>query len=81
MLDQQPINIIMKTGHSTRYIAIAAPNLIKCVPMSSFFIPSLTSLIALTASHKTFIIWAEVTRSMMPPLRMVEIGEFWVVPK
>ena len=28
-LDQRPISMIMKTGHSPRYIAMAAPDLIE----------------------------------------------------
>ncbi len=37
-LDQRPINMIMNTGHSPRYIAMAAPDLIECVPTIFLFI-------------------------------------------
>jgi hypothetical protein len=48
---QRPMSIIMKTGHSPRYMAIAAPNLIECVPTSSFLNLSLALPIAPTASR------------------------------
>ena len=41
--DQRPIIMIENVGTLSRYIAIAAPDLIECVPMSSGLKPSLIS--------------------------------------
>jgi hypothetical protein len=72
LLDQQLISMIMKTGHSPRYMAIAAPYLIECAPMSSFMNPSFTSPIATNASQNVLITWSEVTCSMISWLQTVE---------
>jgi hypothetical protein len=77
LLDQQLISMIMKTRHSPRYIAIAAPYLIKCVPTSSFMNPSFTSPIAPNASQNVLITWLEVTCLMISWLQTVETGKFW----
>jgi hypothetical protein len=65
-LDQRPISMIMNTGHSPRYIAMAAPNLIECVPASSFLIPSFTPHIALTKSLNAWIMCVDVSCSRCP---------------
>ncbi len=70
----------MNTGCSPRYIAMAIPNLIKCMLTSSFLIPSLISPIPTTVSLRVLIMWSDVTWLMMPLLEFVEIGEFGVVP-
>ena len=41
--DQRPIIMIENVGTSSRYIAIAAPDRMECVPMSSGLKPSLAS--------------------------------------
>ena len=79
-LDQQPISMIMKTGHSPRYIAMAAPDLIECVPTFSLLKPSLASPIAPTASRRALIMWSEVTWSIIPWLKNVETGVLSEVP-
>ncbi len=40
LLDQRPMSIIVLTGHSPRYITIAAPDLIEWVPILCLAIPS-----------------------------------------
>jgi hypothetical protein len=72
--------MIIKTRHSPRYIFIAVPDLIECVPMSSFLKPNFALLIAPTASCSAFLAWLDVTCLMIPWLKTVEIGEFWDVP-
>ncbi len=58
---------------------MAMPNLIKCMPTSSFLIKSY-----LSDSHyctlRVLILWSDVTWLMMPLLDYVENGEFGVVP-
>ncbi len=76
LLDQRPISMIMNTtGHSPRYIAMAAPNLIKCVPTFSFLIPSFTPHIALTESLNTWIMCVDVSCLRCPFTMTAEIGE------
>jgi hypothetical protein len=66
--------------HSPRYIAMAAPDLIKCVPTLFLLNPSLASPIAPTASCNASIMWSDVTWLIILWLKYVETGEFAVVP-
>ncbi len=68
----------MNTGYSPRYIAMAVPNLIECVPTSSYLCPVLP-LLSPTVSVNAFIMWVDVTcarHSLMVTVD-VEIGESW----
>ena len=76
-LDRHPINIIMKTGHSPKYIAVVALDLFECVPTSSFLMPSVTSPEVPTASLNVFIMCEDATQSRCPFTETVgvEMGE------
>ncbi len=80
LLDQRPISMIMNTGHSPRHIAMAAPDLIECVPTSSFLMPRFTSLMAPTASLDAFIMCVVVTCLRCPFTVTVKMGESWDEP-
>ena len=67
-------------GHSPKYIAIAAPDRIECVPTSSFLIPRISSPIDTTAARKAETISFEVMCSMRPYLHTAEIGVSSVAP-
>jgi hypothetical protein len=76
-LDRHPINIIMKTGHSPKYIAVVALDLFECVPTSSFLMPSVTSPEVPTVSLNVFIMCEDATQSRCPFAETVgvEMGE------
>jgi len=75
LLDQHPISMIMNTGHSPRYIAMAAPDLIECVPTSSFLMPSFTYPMDPTASLNAFIMCVDGTCLRCLFTVTVEMGE------
>ncbi len=79
-LDQQPIIMIRKTGHSPRSIAIAAPEQMECVPISLTKMWRVSSLIALTASRNAFLICVEVMCLIRSYIQMTEIGVSWLAP-
>ena len=80
MLDHLPINIIEKIGTLGRYMAIAAPERIECVPISDRRMPSLVSPIVTTPlQHKSPII-SPVTLMILLLCFARETGEFSVVP-
>ena len=74
------MSIIVKTAHSPKYIAMAAPNLIKCVPIFSFVIPSQCSPIATTASCKASMTFCNVTCVILSLITIAEIGVSLEVP-
>ena len=74
LVDQHPISMIMNTGHSPRYIAMAAPNLTKCVPTTSFLMPSFISPMAPTAFLNAFIC-VDITCLRCPFTMTVKMGE------
>ncbi len=55
LLDHQPMGLTVFTGHSLRYIAIAAPDLIEWVPIWCLAIPSQVSPMAPTTSGSALI--------------------------
>ena len=59
-LDQRPISIMEKMGTPARYMAIAAPDCIECVPTSEQWIPSFVSPIAIMPSFSRFATILEV---------------------
>ena len=73
-LDHLPIIMIVKTGHSPKYMAIAAPDLIEWVPMSLALTPSMSSPIAMTDALRESTISSDVMCSMRPCLQMAESG-------
>jgi hypothetical protein len=75
LLDQRPISMIMNMGHSPRYIAMVAPDLIECVPTSSLLMPSFTSPMAPTASLNAFIMCVDVTCLRCPFTVTIKMGE------
>ncbi len=79
-LDQQPIIMIRKTGHPPRNIAIAAPEWMEYVLISSTKIWRVSSLIALTASRNAFLICVEVMCSIRLYIQMAEVGVLWLAP-
>ncbi len=80
VLDHLPINMIEKTGTPERYMAIAAPEQMECVPISDRRIPSLVSPIVATPSrHKSAII-SPVTLMILFLCFARETGEFSLVP-
>ena len=66
LLDHWPMSMIVYTGHSPRYMAIAVPNLMEWVPISCFAIPRCASLMALAASRRELITCRDVMWSMDP---------------
>ncbi len=79
-LDQHPISMMVNTAHSPRYIAMAAPDLIKCVPIWSFVMPSLCSPIATTASRSALMTFSNVTCVILSLIKTAEMGVSAVVP-
>ena len=75
-LDQRPISMIEKTGTPARYMAIAAPDRIECVPISWRWIPSFISPIATTPSFSRFATISLVMLMVMFEWRASETGEF-----
>ena len=57
--------MIVYTGHSPRYIAIAAPDPWECVPTFFALNPNLSSLMAQTASLRATTISSDVTCSIL----------------
>ncbi len=80
LLDQRPFSMIMNTGYSPQYITMAAPDLMKCIPMSSFSMPSFTSPMAPTASLNAFIMCVDITCSRCPITVTVKMRESWDEP-
>ena len=78
-LDQRPMSMIVKTGHSPKYIAMAAPDLIECVPIWSFVMPSRCSPIATTASRRALITCSDVTCVTLSLSKTAEMGVSAVV--
>ncbi len=61
LLDHWRMSMIAYTGHSPRYIAIAAPNLMEWVPILSLEIPRRALPMAPTALRRALITCWDVT--------------------
>ena len=72
--------MIVYTGHSPKYIAIAAPDLIECVPTSDALIPNTSSPIEMTADRRACVISAEVMCSILSCLQIADTGVSSVTP-
>ncbi len=79
-LDQRPISMIEKTGTPARYMAIAAPDRIECVPTSERSIPSFVSPMATTPSFSRFATISDVMLMVLFLCGARETGEFRSVP-
>ena len=79
-LDQRPISMIEKTGTPARYMAIAAPDRIKCVPTSDRWMPSFVSPMATTPSLSRFATISDVMLIVLFLCRARETGESLLVP-
>jgi hypothetical protein len=75
-LDQQPISIMEKMGTPARYMAIAAPDRIECVPTSERWIPSFVSPIATMPSLTRFATISDVMLMVLFLCCARETGEF-----
>ena len=73
-LDHLPIIMIVYIGHSPKYIAIAAPDLIECVTASGALMPSTSFPIDITAALSVFVISSEVICSILSFLQMADTG-------
>lgn len=73
-LDHRPSIIIVYTGTSPRYIAIAAPDLMECVPTSPFCIPILFLPTASIAPSSASINILDVTWVICPFISTAETG-------
>jgi hypothetical protein len=80
LLNHLPMSIIVKTAHSPKYMVMAVPDLIECIPISSLLMLSQCSLIATTASWSALMMFWEVTCVICPLIMIVEIGVSEVVP-
>jgi hypothetical protein len=80
VLGHRPMSIIEKMGTPARYIAIAAPLLIECVPISYRRIPSFVSPIVSTPSRIRFEIMSEVILMILFPCFTSKTGGFLFVP-
>ena len=65
---------MVKTGHSPRYMAIAAPDRIEWVPTSSFLIPSLSSPTDSTAACRACTISLDEMCSILLFLQTADTG-------
>ena len=72
--------MIVYTGHSPKYIAIAAPERSECVPTSSTLMPKISSPIDDTAARRAWTISLEVIWSMRLNLQTAETGVSDVAP-
>jgi hypothetical protein len=79
VLDHRPMSMIEKIGTPARYIAIAAPLLIDCVPISDRRMPSFVSPIVSTPSWMRVEIISEVIIMIVLPFLAGETGEFLFV--
>ena len=62
----RPISMMVYTGTSSRYIAIAAPDLMECVPISEGSKPNLALPIAVAAARRALMASALVTKKLLP---------------
>ncbi len=74
MLCQRPIIMIAKTGTFPRYMAIAAPDRMECVPISCVQMRSLSSPIATTPSSSADSTSLLVMCESFPRVRVAETG-------
>ncbi len=72
--DQRPIIMIWQTEQSFRNIAMAAPDLIECVPISDFLMCKTFSPMAAIASFMATITCADVTWSILLKRQKADIG-------
>jgi hypothetical protein len=80
VLNHRPMSMIEKLGTPARYIAIAAPLLIECFPISDCRIPSCFSPIVYTPSLMRVEIMSEVILMILFPFFDSETGESMFVP-
>ena len=73
-LDQRPIIMIVQTGTSPKYIAIAAPDLMECVPISPRFKFKRSQPIDSIAASSAATISSEDTCSIPPPRQTADTG-------
>ncbi len=76
VLDHRPMSMIEIIGKPAIYIAIAAPLLIECVPISDCRIPSFVLPIVSTPSLMRVEITSEEILIIVFPFRTSETGEF-----
>ena len=74
LLDQRPIIMIWQTEQSLKNIAMAAPDLIECVPISDFLIFKVSSPMATIASFMAAVICADVTWSIQLKRQKADMG-------
>ena len=74
VLDQRPMSMIANTGTPPKYIAIAAPERMECVPTSCRRMRSLTSPNATTPSPSAVSTIFPVTCSIFPLCQTAETG-------
>ncbi len=79
-LNHCPISMIEKIGTPARYMAIAAPDWIKCVPTSKWWMPSFVSPIATMPSLSRFETISDVLLIVLFLCRARETGESLLVP-
>ena len=79
-LDQRPISMIKKIGTPARYMAIAAPDCIVCVPISWHWILSFVSPIATIQSLSRFATILLVMLMVLLEWRARETGELGLDP-
>jgi hypothetical protein len=79
-LDQRLIIMMRNMGHPPRNIAIAMPEQMECVPVSSAVMWRVSSPIAKMAPRSSFLICLEVMCSMRWYCQMAEIGVSLLAP-
>ncbi len=80
LLNHLPIIMMAKTGTPPRYIAIADPDWMECVPTSCFWILSFVSLKATTQSLSAVLIILFVMWVSLLDVHMADTGVAGVVP-
>ncbi len=74
LLAHRPIIMMAKTGTLLRYIAIADPNLIECVPTSRASMRGEDSPYAFTPSHRAFSTVLILICSILPLFYTADTG-------
>ena len=79
-MDQRPIIVMMKVGTPARYMAMTAPDLMECVPMSAGLKPRVSSPRSCAAERSLERTVEEEIVLRSPLMRMVLTVESWFVP-
>ena len=79
-LDHRPIIMIVNVGTLARYMAMAEPDLMECVPISSGSKPRLSFPICAAADRSLVRTVADVIVLSLPLMRTVLMGESQLVP-